>query len=57
MRKNFRRADTCSYTTCTFPDIREIRYNIKTLSDLYAINDLYFEHMWFIDGQNVMYGT
>ena len=27
----------------------------KTLSNPCTLNDLYFAHMWFIDGQNVMY--
>ena len=32
-----------------------LEINIKALSSPCTINDLYFAHMWFIDGQNVMY--
>ena len=40
-----------------FPDLTRDQANTisKVLSSPCTLNDLYFAHMWFIDGQNVMY--
>ena len=42
---------------CEFPDLTRDQANTisKALLSPCTINDLYFAHMWFIDGQNVMY--
>ena len=40
-----------------FPDISEFKRNVilSVLSNVSAINDLYFEQLWYVDRHNVLY--